>query len=56
MTGTNLEIIPPASREIAGADAERLPSLHTNAQTDLDLLAVWIKSHADGRFPYPSRL
>jgi Phage integrase, N-terminal SAM-like domain len=47
-TGTDLEIIPPASREIAGADAERLPSVHTNAETDLELLAVWIKSHADG--------
>jgi hypothetical protein len=47
-TGTDLEIIPPASRVIAGADAERRPSVHTNAQTDLELLAVWIKSHADG--------
>ena len=48
MTGTDLQIIRPASREIAGADAERLPSLHTTANTDRDLLKVWIKSHADG--------
>jgi integrase/recombinase XerD len=47
-TGTDLEVIPPASPVIAGADAERRPSLHTNAQTDLELLAVWLKSHADG--------
>jgi len=25
-----------------------MPSLRTSADTDLDLLAVWIKSHADG--------
>ncbi len=48
MTGTDLQIIRPASREIAGADAERLPSLHTTANTDRDLLKVWLKSHADG--------
>ena len=48
MTGTELEIILPAHAEILGADAERLPSVHTNARTDLDLLKVWLKSHADG--------
>ena len=48
MTGTELEIIPPAHAEIAGSTAERLPAVHTNATTDLDLLAVWLKSHADG--------
>jgi integrase/recombinase XerD len=48
MTGTELEIIPPAHTEIAGSTAERLPEVHTNATTDLDLLAVWLKSHADG--------
>ena len=48
MTGTDLEIIPPARSEIAGADAERLPTLHTKAKSDADLVAVWIKSHADG--------
>ena len=30
-----------------GADAERLPTLHTTAKSDADLVAVWIKSHAD---------
>ena len=48
MTGTELEIIPPLRTEIAGSAAERLPEVHTNASTDLDLLAVWLKSHADG--------
>jgi site-specific recombinase XerD len=48
MTGTELEIILPDHAEILGADAERLPSVHTNARTDLELLAVWLKSHADG--------
>jgi hypothetical protein len=48
MTGTELEIIPPLHTEIAGSTAERLPEVHTNATTDLDLLAVWLKSHADG--------
>jgi site-specific recombinase XerD len=46
-TGTDLEIIPPPSRVIAG-DAERRPAIYTDAETDLELLAVWIKSHADG--------
>ena len=48
MTGTELEIIQPHHTEIVGTEAERLPSVHTNATTDLDLLAVWLKSHADG--------
>ena len=48
MTGTELEIIPPLRGEISGSTAERLPEVHTNATTDLDLLAVWLKSHADG--------
>ena len=48
MTGTELEIIPPLHAEITGSTAERLPEVHTNATTDLDLLAVWLKSHADG--------
>ena len=48
MTGTELEIVPPARSEIIGADAERLPTLHTTAKSDADLVAVWIKSHADG--------
>ena len=48
MTGTELRIIEPAHTEIAGSTAERLPEIHTNATTDLDLLGVWLKSHADG--------
>jgi site-specific recombinase XerD len=47
-TGTELEIIPPQRTEIAGSDAERLPTLHTTAKTDDDLIVVWLKSHADG--------
>jgi site-specific recombinase XerD len=46
--GTDLEIIPPARPVIVGADAELRPALHTNAETNLELLAVWLKSHADG--------
>src|SRR5687768_1104486 len=45
--GTDLEIIPPTSPVIGGADAERLPSLHTNANSDHELLAVLLRSHAD---------
>ena len=48
MTGTDLQIIPPPCSEITGSTAERLAEVHTNATTDLDLLAVWLKSHADG--------
>jgi len=48
MTGTDLEIIPPTRHQIAGADAERVAQPRTNARTDLELLAVWLKSHADG--------
>ena len=48
MTGTELEIIPPERSQIAGSDAERQPSLQTTARTDLELLAVWLKSHVDG--------
>jgi integrase/recombinase XerD len=46
--GTDLEIIPPERSQIAGAEAERLPTLHTTAKTDLELLEVWLKAHADG--------
>jgi hypothetical protein len=48
MTGTELEIIPPLHAEIAGSTAERRPDVYTDATTDLDLLAVWLKAHADG--------
>jgi hypothetical protein len=48
MTGTELEIVTPATTEILGPDVDRLATLHTNARTDHELLAVWIKSHADG--------
>lgn len=43
-TGTDLEIIHAQLSEIAGSDAERLPS----PETDRDLLAVWLRSHIDG--------
>ncbi len=48
MTGTELEIIPPVHGVITGSTAERLPEVQTNASTDCDLLAVWMKSHTDG--------
>ncbi len=48
MTGTELEIIPGSHTEIIGSTAERLPQVHTNATSDGDLLAVWLKAHADG--------
>jgi hypothetical protein len=48
MTGTELEIVTPATTEILGPDVDRLATLHTNARTDHELLAVWIKTHADG--------
>src|SRR5262249_59544996 len=48
VTGTELEIVTPAATEILGPDVDRLATLYTNARTDRDLLAVWLKSHADG--------
>jgi hypothetical protein len=48
VTGTELEIVTPAATEILGPEVDRLATLHTNARTDRELLAVWIKSHADG--------
>src|SRR5262245_32617577 len=48
VTGTELEIVTPAATEILGPAVDRLATLHTNARTDQELLAVWIKSHADG--------
>ena len=48
MTGTELEIITPAATEILDPEVDRLATLHTNARTDRELLAVWLKSHADG--------
>lgn len=47
MTGTDLQIIKPRRADIAGADAEWLPMLHTTAKKDNELVAVWLKSHAD---------
>ena len=47
MTGTELEIVTPAATEIVGPNVDRLATLHTNARTDRELLAVWIKSHAE---------
>src|SRR5262249_2235971 len=48
VTGTELEIVTPAATEILGPDVDRLATLYNNARTDRDLLAVWLKSHADG--------
>lgn len=48
MTGTDLRIIRPKRADIAGADAERRPTLHTTAKKDDELIRVWLKSHADG--------
>src|SRR5262249_39573035 len=48
MTGTELEIVTPAATEILGPEVDRRATLHTNARTDHELLAVWLKSHADG--------
>jgi integrase/recombinase XerD len=48
MTGIELEIVTPAASKILGPEVDRLATLHTNARTDRELLAVWLKSHADG--------
>ena len=48
MTGTELEIVAPAATEILGPEVDRLATPHTNVRTDLELLAVWLQSHADG--------
>jgi len=48
MTGTELTIVTPAATEVLGPEVDRLATLHTNARTDDELLAVWLKSHADG--------
>ena len=48
MTGTELKIVLPAETEVLGPEVDRLATLHTNARTDGELLAVWLKSHADG--------
>src|SRR5215510_13506997 len=55
MTGTDLKIITPGAAEVLGPDVHRLATLHTNARTDLELLAVWLKSHADGS-PHTTRI
>lgn len=47
MTGTALQIIRPKRTDIVGGDAERLPTLHTTAKKDNELMAVWLKFHAD---------
>jgi hypothetical protein len=33
---------------VLGPEVDRPATLHTNARTDLELLAVWLKSHANG--------
>jgi hypothetical protein len=40
MTGTELEIVTPPATEILGPEVNRLATLHTNARTDHELLAV----------------
>jgi hypothetical protein len=55
VTGTELKIITPAATEILGPEVNRLASLHTNARTNHELLAVWLKSHADSS-PHAIRL
>ena len=47
MTGTELQIVLPTDTSIADEAAERLPALHTNARSDRDLVAVWLKAHVD---------
>ena len=47
MTGTELKIVTPAETEILGPDVDRLPTSHTNARTDRELLEV-CKSNRDG--------
>ena len=51
VTGTELEIVTPAATEILGPEVDRLATLHTNDRTDRELLAVSLKSHADGSPP-----
>lgn len=48
MIGTELQIIQPERSEIVGSDAERLPTIHTTARRDDELVSVWLKSHAGG--------
>ena len=48
VNGTELDIVTPAATEILGPEVDRLATLHTDARTDHELLAVWLKSHADG--------
>ena len=48
MMGTEFQVIPPVETSIAHNAAERLPEIHTDARTDVDLVTVWLKSHAGG--------
>ena len=49
MTGTELEIIPPERSRSPAPTPSGQPSLQTTAaNADLELLAVWLKSHVDG--------
>jgi hypothetical protein len=48
VTGTELEIVIPAATEILGPEVDRLATLHTNARTDRELLAVYSAVGAHG--------
>jgi len=50
MTGTDLQIIKPKCSEIAGADAERLPTLHTTG----DQLRVFPRRGTMAAYECPS--
>lgn len=48
MIGTELTILPPETVELSDTTIERVGTIHTNATTDRELVAVWIKAHAGG--------
>lgn len=48
MIGTELTILPPETVELSDTTIERVGAIYTNATTDNDLVAVWIKAHAGG--------
>lgn len=47
MTDTDFQIGAPRRSDIIG-NVEHLPQLHTTAKKDDELIAVWLRSHADG--------
>ena len=48
IAGTAFKVMTPAEGEILGPYVDRLPTLHTKACNDRELLEVWLKSHRDG--------